>query len=258
MDDPVACAMSTLEVIVFSLRGMQHLTQCLESVQWAHAVSVIHLSNGGTSLEPDPLSCSDSEKGVPKMDVKGPAPGMKTDWILHLWEGERVEDELRDELLTLCRLEAPLAPRSYRIPIRSRILGRWVEGSLWEPSPAIRLSREVRDLCPGWWQEPERMLDAPKLRRGWIGDYSSAELSGGMNLISAVSDLWAKRLETAGRNLGVLAMTASPLRVFMRLLLRNGLLSHGLPGWTLSTLAAYVTLLGGAKLWEAGKVGQGR
>lgn len=258
MDDPVACAMSTLEVIVFSLQGMGHLTQCLESVQWAHAVSVVHLSSGGTSLEPDPLSCSDFEKGAAKVDVKRPGPGMKRDWILHLWDGERVEEELRDELLTLCRLEAPLAPRSYRIPIRSRILGRWVEGSLWEPSPAIRLSREVRDLCPGWWQEPEKMLDAPKLKRGWIGDYSSAELSSGVNRINAVSDLWAERLETAGGNLGGLATTACPLRVFMRLLSRNGLFSHGLAGWTLSTLAAYLTLLGGAKLWEAGKVRQGR
>jgi hypothetical protein len=242
--------MSTLEVIVFSLRGMTRLTQCLESVQWAHAVSVIHLSKGGSSIEAEALSCPGSGKGVAKVDVKRPSPGIKTDWVLHLWEEERVEGELKDELLTLCRMEAPAAPRSYRIPIRSRILGRWVEGSLWEPSPAIRLSREARDLGPGWWHRPERMMDAPKLRRGWIGDYSCAELSGGVNRINAVSDLWAERLETAGGNLGVLAMTTRPLRVFMRLLLRNGLFTHGLAGWTLSALAAYAALASGMKLWE--------
>lgn len=247
--------MSTLEVIVFSLRGASSLAQCLESVQWAHAVSVIHLNNGGASIEPDPLSGSGSEGGGSKVDVKRPSPGIRTDWILHLWEEERVEGELRDELLALCRLEASASPRSYRIPIRSRILGRWVEGSLWEPSPAIRLSRGVRDLCPGWWQDPERMLDAPALRRGWIGDYSSDELSSGVNRINAVSDLWAERLETAGRSLGVLAMTACPLRVFARLLLRNGLFSHGLAGWTLSALAAYAALAGGMKLWERQSTG---
>ena len=242
--------MSTLGVIVFSLRGRRHLTQCLESVQWAHAVSVIHLSKGGSSIEPDALLSSGSEKGLSKVDVKRPSPWIRTDWILHLWEEERVEGELRDELLTLCRMEAPAAPRSYRIPIRSRILGRWVEGSLWEPSPAIRLSREVRDLCPGWWQDQERTPDAPKLRHGWIGDYSSAELSGAVNRINAVSGLWAEQLQAAGRSLGVLAMTAGPLRVLMRLLFRNGLIAYGLAGWTLSALAAYAVLASGMKLWE--------
>lgn len=247
--------MSSLGVVVFSLRGMKHLAQCLESVQWADSVAVLYAGDGEPSIGANARSSVMLRKVVSGKEVKQLSQEIRADWVLHLWGEERVEAELGEELRALCKAGLPEAPLGYRIPIRSHLLGRWVEGSLLGPSPALRLSRGVGEISPGWWGEMEsRIQETPMLPRGWIGDYTSAELSEGVDRLQSISDLWAQRLQAEGRSLSPLAMALCPLRVFTRLLIKNGVFSHGLAGLTLSTMAAYVTLLSGAKVWEARRV----
>lgn len=249
--------MSTLGVVVFSLRGMKHLAQCLESVEWADVVAVIHAGEGEPSVGANPGPSLLLRKVVSTEEVRQLSREIRTDWVLNLWGEERVEAGLREELRVLCKTEGQKPPMCYRIPIRSHLLGRWVEGSLWGPSPALRLSRQVEGLSPGWWDATERRLrQAPGLLRGWIGDYSSVELSDGVDRVNGVTSLWAERLQERDRNPSPVAMAIRPLRVFMRLLFMNGVFSNGLAGLTLSALAAYATLLSGAKAWEARNVRQ--
>ena len=247
--------MSTLGVVVFSLRGMKQLAQCLASVQWADAVMVLHLGEGEPSIGDSPSLSPMVRKVSPGEDVGHFYEEIRTDWVLHLWGEERVEAKLGEELKSLCRAELKNAPLEYRIPIRSQILGSWVNGSLWGPTPSFRLSRKVEELSLGWWNRTEREIEEPPgVLRGWIGDYASVQLSDGFDRVQSVSQICSKRLEIKNRTLSTAAMAVFPLRVFMRLLLMNGVFHHGLAGLTLSTLAAYATLLSGAKMWEARNV----
>ena len=247
--------MSTLGVVVFSMQGMEHLAQCLESVRWADVIMVLHSGDGEPSIGVNPSPPPILRRIAPAEEMKELYQEIRTDWVLHLWAEERVEAELREELRELCKAELPKAPLCYQIPIRSHLLGRWVDGSLWGPSPALRLSHEVEELPPGWWNATERRIrESPGLLRGWIGDYTSAELSGGVDRVQSASSLWAERFRARGRSVSPSAMVINPLRVFMRLLLMNGGFSNGLAGLTLSTLAAYATFLSGAKTWEARNV----
>jgi len=249
--------MSTLGVVVFSLQGMKHLAQCLESVRWADVVVVLHAGDGEPSIGANPCPTPILQKFSPEQEIRQFYQGIKTDWVLHLWGEERVEGELGEELRALCKAELPQAPLRYRIPIRSRLLGRWAEGSLWGPSPALRLGRELEELAPGWWQETDhRMRKGSGLLRGWIGDYSSALLEDGVDRVNVVSGLWAERLQERGGSPTSAAMALRSLRVFVRLLFMNGVFSHGLAGLTLSALAAYATVLSGARVWEARNVRQ--
>jgi len=250
--------MSTLGVVVFSLQGMKHLAQCLESVRWADVIVVLHAGDGEPSIGADPRPAPILQKFSPKQEIRQFCQGIKTDWVLHLWGEERVEGELSEELRALCKAELPQSPLRYRIPIRSRLLGRWAEGSLWGSSPALRLSRELEGLAPGgWWHETDRRLrQGSGLLRGWIGDYSSARLGDGVDRVNLVSSLWAERLQEGSGSPTSAAMALRSLRVFVRLLFMNGVFSHGLAGLTLSALAAYATLLSGARVWEAGNVRQ--
>jgi len=247
--------MSTLGVVVFSFQGMKQLAQCLASVQWADAVMVLHLGEGEPSIGDSP-SLSPMVRNIALGEEVGHFyEEIRTDWVLCLWGEERVEAELGEELQLLCRAELKNAPLEYRIPIRSQILGSWVNGSLWGPTPSFRLSRKVEELSLGWWNSTEREIgEPPAVLRSWIGDYASVQLSDGFDRVQSVSQIWAERLERNKRELSTAAMAIYPFRVFMRLLLMNGVFHHGLAGLTLSTLAAYVTLLSGAKLWEAKNV----
>jgi hypothetical protein len=82
-----------------------------------------------------------------------------------------------------------------------------------------------------------------------------APLREGVDRVNAVSGLWAERLQEKDRGPGPAAVALHSLRVFVRLLLMNGVFSHGLAGLTLSALAAYATLLSAARVWEATNVG---
>lgn len=243
--------MSTLGVVVFSLPGMKHLAQCLHSVRWADAVMVLHIGDGAAAMEENPCRALILRRIASLEEVKALPRELKTDWVLHLWGDERIEGEIEDELRGLGEREATAAPSCYRISIRSRILGHWVEGSVWEPAPALRLRGAVEELYPAWWDGRGRASpETPSLRRGWIGDYTFAELSAGVDSLNGLSSLWAQRLPAGGRELNPVTMALLPLRVFLRLLRLNGFYSHGLAGVALSSLAAYAVLLTGAKAWE--------
>ena len=230
--------MATISVVVFSIPKMKHLAQCLESVQWADAITVRHLGDGGKAFSTE--------------EVKRPSSGGGIDWFLYLWGEERVEAELREELEGLRKRNGSTSLSSYRIPVRSRLLGDWAEGSLWGPSPALRLRREARALPPGWWDASERKVDAGEgLLRGWIADYSLVELSAGVDWVNRCSSFWAARAQAENRSFSPANAVIRSLGIFARLLWMNGVFSRGLAGWTLSALAAYTNLLSGAKLWEA-------
>lgn len=247
--------MSTLGVVVVSLPGMKHLDKCLESVQWAEAVFLLHLGAEAPSIGADSYPSLVLRKLASLREIGESCRDLGTDWILHLWGEEVVEAELREKLRVVCRKELAEEPLAYRVAIRSRILGRWAEGSLLGPSPALRLSRSIQEIASGWWDSSRIGLGRyPAMERGWIGDYSAAALENGVRRIEVISGLWAEDLGARGAALSVTSCALRPLAIFIRTLVRNGIFAGGISGLTLSALAAYAALLTGAKVWEARNV----
>jgi hypothetical protein len=243
--------MSTLGVVVLSVGGMKHLKECLESVGWADAVFVLHVGQGEPAVGLSRSGVTVIENAHSAWATGEISQRVRTDWVLHLWGEERVGAELQEQLRMVSRQELHPTRSGYLIPIRSRVLGRWVQGSLWGLGPAVRLSHSVEDLSPEWWSERNKRIgSASETLGGWIEDYTLADLSDGFECIHHVTSFWAERLNCGGWRYSPLSVVLGPLRVFLRLLWRNGFVAQGLPGLTLSTLAAYATLLSGAKVWE--------
>ena len=247
--------MPTLGVVILSLRGMKHLAQSLESVKWVDAVTVLHAGEGDPSIEVKPSPSVIVRKIASTKELGEHSWEIGTDWVLHLWGEERVEEELREELQALCRKESSDTPMGYRIPIRSHLLGRWVNGSLLGPSPALRLSRRVEELPFGWLNPAaERLRESPILPRGWIGDYAATELKDGMDRVQSMSGLWVEQLRAKGQKPNPGGTILRSLQVLVKMLLINGIFSNGFAGLTLAALAAYAVLLTGARVWEASNV----
>lgn len=247
--------MSSLGVVVFSLQGMKHLNECLESVRWADVVLVLHLGAGEPLIGADSCASATFRKMNSTAEMKRLDQEIKTDWVLHLWGEERVESELKENLAALCKSGLSKVPMEFRVPIHSHLLGRWVEGSLWGPTPAPRLRRRIEEISLSWWDITRQQTDEVSgLLQGWIGDYTLEELREGVDRVQSVSGIWAAQSQDRGWGPGPWAMAMRPLEVFLQLLFLNGVFAKGLAGLTLSTLAAYATLLSGAKIWEARNV----
>jgi len=238
--------MATLGVVVFSFDGMKHLAQCLESVAWADRVMLLHAGNCDTEVGREFPALS-----VRRLDSWGEAEGycaeIGSDWVLYLWGDERVDDALAEELRGIKSRVEPDSARAYRLPVRSYILNRWVEGGLTGPSPALRLSRG-NAMPSGWWMSDS---DAAEISRGWIEDRGSGELAAAVERVQALSDFWAARLIKVAEPPRPLKTIFAALRVKIKMLLGNRIFGRGLAGVALAALASYSVLLSGAKLWEA-------
>jgi hypothetical protein len=226
--------MATIGVVVFSVAGMRRLARCLKSVEWADDVAVVNLGE---------------ESGF----VHDPASGdgcQRTDWMLHLWAEEVLEKRLEEQLLSLRRIPLDEARPAYRIPIRSYLLENWVDGSIWGPSPSLRLTRERKLWPPAWWNLDAGKPEESGCLSGCIQDYSAAELSSGVGHVNTLTSFEAQELNARGQAPGLAKASLSSLLVLLRLLARRTMLRDGFAGLTLSVLCAYATLLVGAKAWE--------
>lgn len=251
--------MSTLGVVILSLPGMKDLGPTLASVAWADAILVLHAGEGEPELAGEPPGSLAVRRLDFAREITEPVVGIRTDWVLRLWGEERLEPGLQDELRELCRLDPALAKSSYNVSLRTLLLGRWIEASLWEPSPAPRLGRRAERLLGGWWTgRTSRETETTGALHGRIADYGPATLDEAVARINRVSSLWAQEMRRRAQPPGRADRVFFPLRVFLRLLFVNHLLARGLAGLTLSTLAGYATLLAGAKWWEAEKAASPR
>ena len=246
--------MPTFGAVVLSLRDMTDLTECLKSVAWADEVLLLHAGAapeiGGGEFP------SLRIRGIRSLaQAKKHFGEMGTDWILQLWADERVDAELARELRALGHDGSQNGPDSYRIAVRSHILGEWVEGSVSGPSPAVRLSRKIEELPLGWWAEGRSV---PRFARGRIEDYGCSNLGRAVERVQDLSDFWAEHLREIDSPPGSMTAVRCSLKIFLKTLVRNRIFSRGLAGIALSALASYAVLLSGAKLWEAKHVGAKR
>jgi len=240
--------MPTLGVVVLSLARAEHLTECLRSVSWADEVLLLHASGG----DPD-IGCGDFpalrvRRIASPADAEKHRAEIRTDWVLQLWADERLEPELRDALMALRGGSSRSGAASYRLAIRSYVLGTWVEGSVAGPSPALRLSRNIARIPLGWWSEAGA---GEIFAGGCIRDHGCAELARAVERVQELSDFWATGLHGAAAAPGGLGAALGSLKVFFKMLVFERLFLRGLAGVALSAFASYTVLLSGAKFWEA-------
>ncbi len=227
---------------------MKHLAECLKSVAWADEIVLLHA--GATPPElPTAAGRPIELKTAPSLaEAAAACDEIGSEWVLSLWGDERVEPELREELQALRQAEFRDGGSTYRIPIRSYLLGGWAVGSVSGASPALRLRRKSGSAGTGSRIDIE---EAKVLRRGWIEDYSCAELDRAVDYVQLLSDFWARRPGVMRSTPGGMRAALGSLRVFFRILFANGIFFRGLAGVALAALAGYAVLLSEAKLWEA-------
>ncbi|OGY21365.1 MAG: hypothetical protein A3F04_01190 [Candidatus Chisholmbacteria bacterium RIFCSPHIGHO2_12_FULL_49_9] len=142
--------MKAISAIFLTLNEEGFLPGCLQSLSWTDEIVVVDAGSTDRTLE---IAKTKGAKiirtpwqGFPKQRDVG-AKEAKGEWIFYVDADERVSKELREEIQALLKQKESLY-RSYRIPHKNMILGRWLRYGGWYPDDQHRLIE--KQAFKGW------------------------------------------------------------------------------------------------------------
>lgn len=174
----------------------------------------------------------------------------RTPWILMLDADERLTDELRAEIEEAVQA-AEGETDGFRVPRRTRFLGREMRRGGWSPDRQLRLFRKGRA-----WYEDRRVHEFARVK-GRVRDLRHPILHLGdetweayLEKMNRYTTLQAADLAGKSRAEAALQLLVRPPATFAgAYLLKLGFLD-GLPGFLLATGSAFSQALRWIKVWE--------
>jgi glycosyltransferase involved in cell wall biosynthesis len=137
----------TVSVLILTLNEETNINECLDSLSWSDDIVVLDsLSTDGTAriatergarvvVRPFDNWSAHQNWAVKNIEFRHP-------WVLYLDADERCPLELRDEVLTRARSEAPES--AFRVRRKDYFMGRWLRHAQLYPTWLVRLFRPTR------------------------------------------------------------------------------------------------------------------
>ncbi len=172
------------------------------------------------------------------------------EWVLSLDCDEELSPALRREL-TAWKASSDPDPDGYFIPRLTWFMGRWIRHTTWHPDWQLRLFRPSQGKWQGGRVHESFNVEGSTARlENPIWHYTYSDFSEYLRQLDRFSTLAAADAIDAGKRAGVGRLVLSaPLSFFKNYFLKRGFLD-GVPGLTVSALAAVSTLFKHLKLWE--------
>jgi glycosyltransferase involved in cell wall biosynthesis len=242
-----------LSAYVITLNEEANIAACLESITWADDIVVIDSNSTDRTVE---IARRYTERiyqegfaGFGRLRNAALAR-CRYDWVLSVDADERVTPELREEIVR--ELAAP-RHAAYFVPRKSHFLGHWIRHCGWYPDyrqPQLFDRRRFgyRDQLV---HEGFECQGSVGRLEGHVLQYPFRTVGQFLQKMDRYSALRAAEMARQGRGFSPVRLILSPPFTFLRMyLLRQGF-RDGLPGFVLSSLYAYYTLLKYVRLWEA-------
>lgn len=246
-----------LSVVLITRNEAPRIRRCLESVRWADELIVVdQWSTDGTAD-----ICREYGATIIQRDMRAGFGEQKQfaigqascPWILSLDADEVVTPELRSEIEAALRQPGPYV--GFTLPRLTRYLGRFIRHCGWYPMPVLRLFRRGRGRFTDSAVHEEVRVDGPvgQLRADLL-HYSYDSLGDHLRKLDLYTSYDAQMLARRGIRLtpwkAPWFFIGKPLLVFFRKYLLQQGFREGRQGLILSGMAAFVTLVNYAKLWE--------
>ncbi len=246
-----------LSAIIITRNESAHIADCLASV--AFADERIVLDSGS-----DDDTVAIARAAGARVEVSNGWPGYgpqknavlamaRGQWVLSIDADERIPPALANEITEA--LDAPGATVAWRLPRRTRFLGRWIRHCGWTPDHVLRVFRRDAARFSDDLVHERVLLEAGTTGtlRTPIDHYSYPDLNAFWRKTEQFSGLWARQQFARGRRASLTQAVASAVSAVGRsYLLRLGFLD-GRTGLVLCLLLAqgaffkYLTLI---ELWR--------
>lgn len=170
-------------------------------------------------------------------------------WVLSLDADEMLSSQLKDQILQWKKKEDHF--KGYYIPRKTFFMGRWIEHTTWYPDWQLRLFERSYGLWEGGRvHESFSTTGATGRFSGHIFHHTYSTFSEYLKQLEHFSSLAAADSFDQGKRTHLFNFLTHPLFSFLKnYLLRLGILD-GLPGLSVSLLAAVSVLFKYFKLWE--------
>jgi len=172
------------------------------------------------------------------------------DWILYLDADERVEKDLRKEILEA--IESGEFD-GYLIPRKNIIFGKWIKNSLWHPDYNLRLFKRGRGRlpCKSVHEQPEVKGKVGRLEN-YLLHYNYQAVS---QFVRHINDRYSENdrdvFLKGGKKIHWHDAIRFPVNDFFSTFFALKGYKDGLHGLVLSLLQAFSALVTFAKIWEA-------
>jgi glycosyltransferase involved in cell wall biosynthesis len=244
--------MTTLSVVIITKNEEKNLPRCLKSVHFADEIIVI--DSGSTDRTIEIAQEAGAKVYRPEWRGFGPAKQEGVDrasseWILSLDADEELTPELAAEIQRVMCDGHDYA--GFRMPRRTRFLGRWIYHCGWYPDYLLRLFRKAKGGFDGAIIHEQVRVDGTCGRlKGEILHYSYPSLENYLEKFNFYTTIGAEQAFEQGKTAGVSAIALKPIASFIRhYIIKRGFLD-GVEGLTISVLSSISVLVKYAKLRE--------
>ncbi len=139
-----------ISVILVVRNEDEQIRECLETVSWADEIVIVDQSSTDFTVKiskefTDKVFVTES-KGYCEPDRNLAIKKASSRWIFYIDADERVLPELKDEILSIVRSDAPRP--AYYVKRRNYFLGKWIKTCGWYPSPVLRLFKKGEVIFP--------------------------------------------------------------------------------------------------------------
>ncbi len=178
------------------------------------------------------------------------------DWVLCLDADERIDDDLRGEILALRDAGFP-GKAGWRMPRLSFYMGEWVRHGTWRPDWNLRLFDRRRGYWGGNNPHDRVELDGPMgTLKGQILHYPYRTLAEHLSTMDKYTTTMAQGLDARGKRAHVLNVIVNPWVRFVKYyFLKRGFLD-GWRGLVMAYLAAQYVRTKYIKLMVLQRVGE--
>lgn len=235
------------------------IRECLESVKWADEILIVDSFSTDRTLE----ICREYTDRIFQHEYIYSAKQknwalehVRTEWVLHIDSDERVEPELKDEILASLLHSGDV--EGYRIRIKNLVWGRWMRCCGLYPCAQVRLFRVAR----GRWSD--RQVHASVQGLSMVRDLQHhiihrdiEDLAEELTQFSSQVLEWEfNELVKRGKVWHWWDVTLRPLAIFLLFYFRYGGFREGFRGFYLSVYRGYYSFMTYARLfqheWEKG------